>query len=117
MAMAERFLAQRYNRPGHAVVDHRVYAIASDGDLMEGVAQEAASLAGAFGLGKLDRRATTTTGSRSTARRRSPSTTRTRAARFEAYGWHVQHVADVNDLDALDDCARGGREPRRSARR
>ena len=51
--MAERFLAQRYNRPGHAVVDHRIYGIASDGDLMEGVSQEAASLAGAFGLGKL----------------------------------------------------------------
>src|SRR3954462_10734668 len=48
MAMAERFLAQRYNRPGHTVVDHHVYGIASDGDLMEGVSQEAASLAGAF---------------------------------------------------------------------
>ena len=53
MAMAEKFLGQRYNRPGHTVVDHCVYGIASDGDLMEGVSQEAASLAGAFGLGKL----------------------------------------------------------------
>ncbi|HEX2505177.1 MAG TPA: hypothetical protein VHK22_03125, partial [Gaiellaceae bacterium] len=53
MAMAEKFLAQRYNRPGHEVVDHRTYVIASDGDLMEGVSAEASSLAGAFGLGKL----------------------------------------------------------------
>jgi transketolase len=51
MAMAEKFLAQRYNRPGHTVVDHRVYGIASDGDVMEGVSQEAASLAGGVGLG------------------------------------------------------------------
>ena len=53
MAIAERFLAERYNRPGHEIVDHRIYAICSDGDLMEGVSQEAASIAGHFGLGKL----------------------------------------------------------------
>ncbi len=94
MAMAEKFLGQRYNRPGHTVVDHRVYGIASDGDLMEGVSQEAASLAGAFGLGKLiffydDNRITidgTTALSFDTEDKR---------ARFEAYGWHVQHVPDV----------------------
>ena len=53
MAMAERFLAERFNRPGHEVVDHHTYAICSDGDLMEGVSQEAASIAGNFRLGKL----------------------------------------------------------------
>ena len=53
MALAERFLAERFNRPGHEVVDHRTYAICSDGDLMEGISQEAASIAGHFGLGKL----------------------------------------------------------------
>jgi hypothetical protein len=53
MAMAERFLAERFNRPGHEVVDHHTYAICSDGDLMEGVSQEAASIAGHFRLGKL----------------------------------------------------------------
>src|SRR2546426_11544615 len=53
MAIAERFLAERFNRPHHDVVDHRVFAICSDGDLMEGVSQEAASIAGHLGLGKL----------------------------------------------------------------
>ena len=53
MALAERFLAERFNRPGHELVDHRTYAICSDGDLMEGISQEAASIAGHFGLGKL----------------------------------------------------------------
>ncbi|MFZ1154668.1 MAG: transketolase, partial [Solirubrobacteraceae bacterium] len=53
MAMAERFLAERFNRPGYEVVDHHTYAICSDGDMMEGVSQEAASIAGHFGLGKL----------------------------------------------------------------
>ena len=101
MAMAERLLAQRYNRPGHEVVDHRVFVIASDGDLMEGVAQEAASLAGAFGLGKLtvvydDNRITIDgTTALSVDHEDKP-------ARFVAQGWHVQSVADVNDLDALE---------------
>ncbi|MCL2770344.1 MAG: transketolase, partial [Solirubrobacterales bacterium] len=53
MAIAERFLAERFNRPGHQIVDHHTWVIASDGDLMEGVSQEAASIAGHFGLGKL----------------------------------------------------------------
>src|SRR5690606_34771845 len=101
MAMAERALAQRYNRPGHDIVDHRVYVIASDGDLMEGVSQEAASLAGAFGLGKLtvlfdDNRITID----------GPTVLswdhEDKAKRFEAHGWHVQRVADANDLDALE---------------
>jgi transketolase len=100
MAMAERFLGQRYNRPGHTVVDHGVYCIASDGDLMEGVASEACSLAGAFGLGKLlvfyDDNHITIDGTTALSFDHED-----KAKRFEAYGWHVQHVADVNDLAAL----------------
>jgi transketolase len=100
MAMAERFLAQRYNRPGHVVVDHRVYGIASDGDLMEGISQEAASLAGAFGLGKLilfyDDNRITIDGTTALSFDHED-----KAARLEAQGWHVQRVGDVNDLEAL----------------
>jgi transketolase len=100
MAMAEKALAQRYNRPGHEIVDHRVYVIASDGDLMEGVSQEAASLAGAFGLGKLtvlfDDNRITIDGPTALSWDHED-----KAGRFEAHGWHVQSVADVNDLDAL----------------
>ncbi len=76
MAIAERFLADRFNRPGHEPVDHHVYAICSDGDMMEGISQEAASIAGNFASASLSS-ATTTTTSRSTARRRSRSTART----------------------------------------
>jgi transketolase len=100
MAIAERFLAQRYNRPHHQVVDHRVYAICSDGDLMEGVSQEAASIAGHLGLGKLtyvyDDNRITIDGSTALT-----FDTEDKSARFEAYGWHVERVADVNDLAAL----------------
>jgi transketolase len=100
LAMAERFLAQRYNRPGQEIVDHHVYAIASDGDLMEGVSQEAASLAGAFGLGKIvlfyDDNRITIDGTTALSFDEED-----KGARFEAYGWHVQHVADANDLEAL----------------
>jgi transketolase len=98
-AIAERFLAERYNRPYDEIVDHRVYAICSDGDLMEGVSNEAASIAGTLGLGKLvyfyDDNNITIDGTTWI------SFTEDRAARFEALGWHVQHVADANDLAAL----------------
>jgi transketolase len=100
MALAERHLAARYNRPGHEVVDHHTWFICSDGDLMEGVSHEAASLAGHLGLGKLigfyDDNRITIDGS--TDLSFSDDT----AKRFEAYGWQVLHVDDVNDLDALD---------------
>ncbi len=99
MAFAERFLAATFNRPHHDVVDHRVYAICSDGDLMEGLSYEAASLAGTNALGKLvyfyDDNHITIDGTTSI------SFTEDRAKRFEALGWHVQSVADANDLDAL----------------
>ncbi len=99
MAIAEAQLAARYNRTGHGVVDHRTFVIASDGDLMEGVASEAASLAGHLKLGKLvvlydDNSVTLAAG--------TPITfSEDRAARFAAYGWHVQTVDDGNDLDAI----------------
>ncbi len=102
MAMAERFLGQRYNRPTHPVVDHRVYVIASDGDLMEGVSAESASLAGQFGLGKViafyDDNRITIDGSTEIS-----FSVEDRAARYAAQGWHVQTVAAVEDLDALDE--------------
>ncbi|HEX8085759.1 MAG TPA: transketolase [Solirubrobacteraceae bacterium] len=106
MAMAERFLRERY---GEEVVDHRVYAIVSDGDLMEGVASEAASLAGELGLGRLvylyDDNDVTLDGPAEWSFSRED-----RAARFEAYGWHVQHVEDVNDLDAVRSAIRAAEE-------
>ena len=101
LAMAERFLGQRYNRPGHDVVGHRVYVIASDGDLMEGISAEAASLAGQFALDKLivfyDDNRITIDGTTQVS-----FSVEDRAARFAAQGWHVQGVADIEDLDALD---------------
>jgi transketolase len=100
MALAERFLAGHFNRPSLEIVNHRVWVIASDGDLMEGVASEAASLAGHLQLGKLnlvyDNNHITIDGS--TSRSFSEDVGR----RFEAYGWHVQEVDDGNDLDAID---------------
>lgn len=99
MAIAQRFQASRYNRPGHDIIDHYIYAIVSDGDVMEGVASEAASIAGFLKLGKLiyfyDDNHITIEGNTSLA------FTEDVGKRFEAYGWHVQHVADVNDLNAL----------------
>jgi transketolase len=98
-AIAERFLAERYNRPYDEIVDHRVYCICSDGDLMEGVSNEAASIAGTLGLGKLvyfyDDNHITIDGTTSI------SFTEDRGARLAAQGWHVQEVADANDLDRL----------------
>jgi transketolase len=99
MAIAERFLAEHFNRPGHTVVDHTTYAIVSDGDLMEGVASEAASLAGHLGLGKLiylyDDNHISIEGNTDLA------FTEDVEHRFQAYGWHVQRVDDGNDLAAI----------------
>ena len=99
MAMAERFLAARFNRPGHEIVHHYTYAIVSDGDLMEGVASEAASLAGHLKLGKLiylyDNNFITLAGE---ARL---TFTEDVCKRFEAYGWHVQRIDDGNDVEAI----------------
>ena len=98
MAIAEAYLAARFNRPGHKIVDHYVYAIVSDGDLMEGIASEAASLAGHLRLGKLiylyDDNRISIEGSTDLA------FTEDRGRRFEAYGWHVQRV-DGYDLEGI----------------
>jgi transketolase len=101
MAMAERFLDERFNRPGREIVDHHVYAICSDGDLMEGVSQEAASIAGHFGLGKLivcyDDNRITIDGTTAISFDGENHT-----ARMEADGWHVQRVEDSEDVAALE---------------
>ncbi|MEO9067057.1 MAG: transketolase, partial [Caldimonas sp.] len=107
MAIAEAHLAARYNRPGHSVVDHRTWVIASDGDLMEGVAAEAASLAGHLRLGKLiclydDNSVTLSAGVDMTF-------TEDRAKRFRAYGWQTIDVADGNDLDAISEALTAAR--------
>ncbi len=100
MAIAEKHLAAVYNRPGFEVVDHHTYALLGDGDLMEGVSHEAASLAGTLGLGKLiffyDDNLISLDGPTEL------SYTENALERFEAYHWHVQRVADGNDLEALE---------------
>ena len=100
MAIAERLLAQQFNRPGHDIVDHHTHVICSDGDLMEGVSAEAASLAGNLPLGKLiafyDDNHITIEGSTELAFCEDVE------RRFSAYGWHVLSVPDVNDLESLE---------------
>ena len=99
MAIAERFLAERFNRPGQRIIDHRTWAFVSDGDLMEGVSHEAASIAGHLRLARLtlvyDDNHITIDGD--TALSFSEDVQR----RFEAYGWHVVRVGDGNDLAAI----------------
>ncbi|KKC30752.1 transketolase [Caldanaerobacter subterraneus subsp. pacificus DSM 12653] len=99
MAMAERFLANKYNRGSYNIIDHYTYVIASDGDLMEGISHEAGSLAGHLKLGKLivlyDSNDVTLDGDRHL------SFTESVADRFKAYGWQVLRVDDGNDLDAI----------------
>jgi len=100
MAIAEAHLANEFNQPDHNIVDHSVYAIVTDGDLMEGVASEAASLAGHLKLSKLiylyDDNHISIEGSTSIA------FTEDRAKRFEAYGWQVLRVDDGNDVEKID---------------
>jgi transketolase len=99
MALAAERLAAEFNRPGHDIVDHRVYGIVSDGDLMEGVSAEAASLAGHLRLGRVtylyDDNNITIDG------RTDLAFSEDVLARFDAYGWHTQRVEDGTDLDAL----------------
>ncbi len=100
MAIAASHLAAVFNKPGHEIIDSYIYAIVTDGDLMEGVASEAASLAGHLSLGRLiylyDDNKISIDGSTDLA------FTEDRAKRFEAYGWHIQRVEDGNDIDAID---------------
>ncbi len=113
MAIAEAHLAAEFNRPGFNIVDHYVYALVTDGDLMEGVASEAASLAGHLRLGKLiylyDDNRISIDGSTDL------TFTEDRARRFEAYGWQVLHVADGNNVAAIDAAIREAKaDPRPS---
>lgn len=100
MAIAEAYLGAHFNRDGFALIDHTIWVFCSDGDLMEGVASEAASLAGHLGLSKLkvfyDANKISIDGSTDL------SFTEDVGARFAAYGWNVLHVADVNDLEELE---------------
>jgi len=97
MAIAEAWLAARYNRPGHQIVDHHTYSICGDGDLMEGVTQEAASLAGHLRLGKIiylyDQNHISLAGATGLI------FTEDVARRFDAYGWHTRTVLDGNDTE------------------
>lgn len=98
-AIAETMMAAHFNRPGYPVVDHRVYAFCGDGCMMEGIASEAASLAGTLKLGKLtllyDDNEISIEGNTDIAFKENVG------MRFEAYGWHVQHVEDGNDVDQI----------------
>ena len=110
MAIAEAHLAALFNRPGHEVIDHYTYVLASDGDLMEGVAAEACSLAGHLGLGKLivlydDNRV-------SLAGTTNLTFTEDVGKRFSAYGWQVLRVEDGNDLTAIDQAISEAKEDR-----
>jgi transketolase len=106
LAIAEAHLAATYNRPGHAIVDHHTFGLVSDGDLMEGVAYEAASLAGHLRLGKVvylyDSNQVTLAGSAGLVFSEDV------AGRFDAAKWHVQLVEDGNDLDALETALQAG---------
>jgi transketolase len=105
MAIGEAHLAARYNRPGHELFRHHTYVLASDGDVMEGVGAEAASLAGHLRLGRLivlyDNNQVTLSGTTSI------TFTEDVEARYAAYGWHVDHVTDGNDLPAIERALRG----------
>ncbi len=108
MAIAERRLAREFNRPGHEIIDHRTFVIASDGDLQEGIASEAASLAGHLRLGKLlvlyDDNHIQLDGPTDMAWSEDV------VARFEAYGWGATRVDDGNDLEAIDAAIRAALE-------
>ena len=108
MAMAERHLAARYNRAGYPLIDHYTYGIVSDGDLMEGISHEAASLAGHQGLGKLiyfyDDNEISIDGSTDL------SFTEDVGERFMGYRWHIQNIEDGNDLEAIDRALAAARE-------
>ncbi len=112
MAIAEAWLAARYNRPGHNIVDHYTYSICGDGDLMEGITQEAASLAGHLQLGKIiylyDQNHISLAGGTDLC------FTEDVAGRFNSYGWHTRTVLDGNDTN---DIAKALEEARKETRR
>jgi len=100
-ALAERMLASRFNRDGHEIVDHYTYAIASDGDMQEGIGSEASSLAGHLGLGRL-----TVFYDDNHVQLAGPTSmgfSEDVGARYEAYGWHVQNLGEDLELERLDE--------------
>ena len=107
MAIAATHLAAEFNKPGHEIIQSFIYGIVTDGDLMEGVASEAASLAGHLQLGRIiylyDDNHISIDGSTDLA------FTEDRGARFEAYGWHVQKVEDGNDVESIDTAIRAAK--------
>ncbi len=108
MAIAERYLTTRFNRRDYEILNHYIYGIVSDGDLMEGVSHEAASLAGHLKLGRIiylyDDNLISIDGSTDL------SFTEDRVARFEAYGWHVQRIEDGNDMEAIETAIRAAQK-------
>lgn len=108
MAIAQQYMAKRYNQPDFNIFDYHVYSICSDGDLMEGVTAEAASFAGHLGLGNMiyfyDSNNITIEGNTDIAFDEDVS------KRFEAYGWHVQNLPDINDLEALSAAIKNAKE-------
>ena len=108
MAMTERFLSARYNKQKFKVIDHYQYALCGDGDLMEGVSSEAASLAGHLGLGKLvvlyDSNDICLDG------KLNDSFTEDVLKRYEAYGWHVQKVEDGNDIKSISKAIKNAKD-------
>jgi transketolase len=104
LALAEQMLATRFNRDGHDIVDHRIFTIASDGDLQEGVASEASSLAGHLGLGRLI--AFYDNNKIQLAGPTSQSFSEDVAERYDAYGWHVEDVGDDMSLERLEQATR-----------
>ena len=108
MAIAQQYMGARYNQPDFNIFDYHIYAICSDGDLMEGVTSEAASLAGHLGLGNMiyfyDSNHITIEGDTDLAFNEDVS------KRFEAYGWHVQNLPDINDLEAISAAVRNAKE-------
>ncbi len=108
LAIAEKYLAANYNRPGHEIINHYTFSIVSDGDLMEGISSEAGSLAGHLKLGKLiylydANRVSLSAGTNITF-------TEDIGKRFNAFGWHVRNVKDGNDLAAIDTALRSAKE-------
>ncbi|MGY5859500.1 MAG: transketolase [Candidatus Thorarchaeota archaeon] len=113
LAIAEAHLAAVFNKPNYNIIDHHIYAIVTDGDLMEGLSSEAASLAGHLKLGNIvmlyDDNLISIDGSTDI------TFTEDRGARFEAFGWHVQHVKDGNDVDTIDNAIKDAKkDPRPS---
>ncbi|KQR93369.1 transketolase [Chryseobacterium sp. Leaf180] len=108
MGIAQQYMAARYNKKDYSIFDYKIYTICSDGDLMEGVTAEAASLAGHLGLGNLiyfyDSNQITIEGGTDLAFDEDVS------KRFESYGWHVQNLPDINDLDALSEAIKNAQQ-------